>query len=188
MKVGTIKLRGQDVEVHASHTGWWAFQLPVPTDAEPTERPTHLSSGTDFEKAKKAARRRLRELSVPVAVPFVTYRPNSDGTFDSFPAIAKGIHMRTNEILVWIDDPHSSNHPDGYNTTFSRYSNRVLRPTVNMAELVTYTKKTQKLLNAQRRLREWWDANTFELNKAVKEAIDSHMDTLDPEDLEEDTP
>lgn len=179
MKVGETIILKQTVEIHASSSGYWQFRLP-PVEGESVG--TFLAGNSDFERAKKAARRQLRELKVPISVHFLTYNPNPQpNQRTTYPAIARGIHLRTQEVLVWIDDDHG-----GANTTYSRYGNRVLKPDTPKDQIEIYTKKLNQIAVATKKLREWWDQNTFDLNRAVADAIKQHVDTLDPTEIDED--
>lgn len=88
--------------------------------------------------------------------------------------------MRTGEVLAWVDDPNG-----GANTTYSRWNTRVLSPATSHTAIKLYYEKQRKLQDAQRKLKEWWDANTFDLRQAVEDAVKAHTDTLDPTEIDE---
>jgi hypothetical protein len=167
--INTVSILKTPVGIYVYSDGTFTARLPTKSD----EAPVVLASGVPtYEGAVRAARKKLKEKQVRVAVPFTTS--------DLQPAIARGRHAsRPDYILTWVDDGSEKGKSEEiyaphWGTTYSH----VLEPNLTEKDLerIKYlfehrAKVHARLDKVNSLIGEWNRAHSFQLSTAVDAAI-----------------
>lgn len=167
--INTVRILKTSVDIWVSSDGTFKAVIPNKSD----EAPHVLASGVPtYDGAVRAARKKLKEKQVRVAVPFTTS--------DLQPAIARGRHAsRPAYILTWVDDGSEKGKSEEiyaphWGTTYSM----VLKPDLTEKDLkrIKYLFEHRAKVRAQLDktnsfIEEWNRAHSFHLASAVDAAI-----------------
>jgi hypothetical protein len=143
-RVGTQKILGTEVEVHANSSGFWSIMLGD----------KKLGGGSSLEKAVAQARQTLNLSRVDVSIPFFTMQGSK--------GVATKIHAKTGNVMARVGNKSVQVEP----------RSQVFKgdtPKAKRERYLAITEEMRKLRSEQRQIEQ---AHTMNLGQTVKKTID----------------